>query len=213
MAKQTKVLLIGDNGEAPWHPLEPARAELEVILGDEFELAVTEDYEQLAGLERERYAAVISYTDCWRRKLPAEQTAGLIRFVAGGGGLLAIHNGISLQASYELAQLIGGKFTDHPPYQPLNYIGATGGHPLLEGVPDFTVDEEPYLFEFDAFTPRNVFLEYEFEGKRYPAAWEHTYGLGKAVYLQPGHNAGSFKPEAYRTLIRNSLRWVTAQAE
>ncbi|CAG7633892.1 ThuA domain-containing protein [Paenibacillus allorhizosphaerae] len=208
MGDKTNVLLIGENEGAPWHPLEPARQQLEEILSSGFQITVTEQYDDLSKLDVKKFAALISYTDCWKRDLAPAQIAGLLRFVAEGGGLLAIHNGISLQRGNELAQLIGAKFTGHPPYQPLSYFGAAGGHPLLTGVADFTVNEEPYMFEFDPFTPRNVFLEFEYQGTRYPAAWEHAYGLGRVVYLQPGHRDDSFKPEAYRQLIRNSARWT-----
>jgi type 1 glutamine amidotransferase len=208
MGDKIKVLLIGDDSDAAWHPLQPARQELEQILGSEFELTVSADYNRFAELCRDDFALCISYTDCWNRDLTSEQTAGLLRFVAGGGGLLAIHNGISLQRSYELLQVIGGKFVTHPPYQPLKYYATAEGHPLLDGVEDFTVDEEPYMFEFASHTPRKVFLEFEFEGTRYPAAWEHTYGLGKVVYLQPGHCSDSFKPASYRKLVLNSARWA-----
>lgn len=208
MHDKINVLLIGENEGAAWHPLEPARQELEDILSDRFHITVTENYDDLARLDAAKYAALISYTDCWKRDLTPDQAAGLLRFVSGGGGLLAIHNGISLQRSYELAQMIGAKFTGHPPYQPLRYVRALTGHPLLTGVADFDVNEEPYMFEFDPFTPKNVFLEFEYEGARYPAAWEHAYGLGKVVYLQPGHRQDSFQPEAYRQLIRNSALWT-----
>ncbi|WP_042162995.1 ThuA domain-containing protein [Paenibacillus gorillae] len=202
------LLLLGDNEKAEWHPLEPARQQLAELLGEAFQLNVTEDYNALSGLSSVAVDAVVSYADCWSRSIEPEQAAGLLSYVAGGGGLLVIHNGISLQNSYELAQLIGGKFTTHPDYQTLHYYRSAPEHPLLQDVSDFTVDEEPYMFEFDSFAPRNVFLEYEFEGKRYPAAWEHRYGLGRVVYLQPGHCEPSFKPEAYRQLIRNSASWA-----
>jgi type 1 glutamine amidotransferase len=113
-----------------------------------------------------------------------------------------------VQCSYELAQMIGARFTGHPSYQRLHDAGTAEGHPLLEGVGDFTMDEEPYLFEFDPFTEKTVFLEFEYEGKRYPAGWEHAYGLGKVVYLQPGHHAPSFQPSDYRRLVLNSARWA-----
>jgi type 1 glutamine amidotransferase len=213
MSDKTNVLLIGDNANAPWHPLEPARQELEGILGEEFQLTGTEDYNRLAGLDQGEFSLCISYTDCWSRDLTPDQIAGLLRFVAGGGGLLVIHNGISVQRSYELLQMIGAKFTGHPPYQLLNYYGTAKGHPLLDGVDNFTLDEEPYMFEFDPFTKKTVFLEFEFEGKRYPAAWEQAYGLGKVVYLQPGHHAPSFKPDAYRRLVLNSASWAAGRTK
>jgi len=211
MSVKIRALLVGDYTNAPWHPLGPAQEALERILGGEFEFTATEDYEQFAQLDRGNYSLCISYIDCWDRSLTPAQTAGLLQYVAGGGGLLVIHSGISLQQNYELLQMIGGKFASHPPFQTLHYYGLEGGHPLLEGVDNFTVDEEPYMFELDPYTPRNVFLEYEFEGERYPAAWEHTYGLGKIVYLQPGHQASCFEPPAYQRLILNGARWVAFQ--
>jgi type 1 glutamine amidotransferase len=205
------VLIVGDNGAAAeWHPLEPVRLELEGILGDEFSLYGTEGYNAFADLEQTGYQLCISYTDCWKRDLTSGQTAGLLRFVAGGGSLIVLHNGISVQRRYELLQMMGAKFTGHSAYQPLLYYGTAEGHPLLAGVENFAVDEEPYMFEFDAFTKKTVFLEFEYEERRYPAGWEHTYGLGKVIYLQPGHHAASFKPRAYRQLILNSVCWATA---
>ncbi|QHW32953.1 ThuA domain-containing protein [Paenibacillus rhizovicinus] len=205
-----QALLLGDFTEAPWHPLEPARAEIQSILAPEFLLTATEDYNVLNELNQAEYPLCISYTDCWNRALAPEQTAGLLRYVAGGGGLLVIHNGVSLQSSPELAQLIGARFTGHPPYQSLNYHPVYGHH-LLDGVESFALDEEPYLFELDSLAARTEFLTFEFEGERYPAGWERAYGLGKLVYLQPGHHAPSFKPASYQRLVRNCARWASGR--
>ncbi|NOU91749.1 ThuA domain-containing protein [Paenibacillus sp. LMG 31456] len=213
MSDKIKMLLVGDGEAAMYHPLEPVSLELEAILKDEFELISTEDYQAFAELESSEYKVCISYTDCWKRDLTSGQTAGLLKFVAGGGSLIVLHSGISIQRSYELLQMVGAKFTHHPKYQSLNYYGASEGHPLLTNVEDFTVDEEPYMFEFDPFTKKTVFLEFEYEGERYPAGWEQDYGLGKVIYLQPGHNATSFRPEAYRQLVLNSARWAAAREQ
>lgn len=207
MTQRIRALLIGDVTNPPWHPLGPAQEKLETILGEHFAIDATEDYDRLATLDRSEHPLLISYTDCWDRALTPEQAAGVVRFVAGGGGLLAVHTGISLQQSYELLQVLGGKFVEHPPYQTLHYFKKAEDHPILEGVDNFTVDEEPYMYEFDPYTPRNVFLEYEFEGRRIPAGWEHRYGLGRVVYVQPGHHAPSFDPPAVRRLLLNAAFW------
>ncbi|OCT16257.1 glycosyl hydrolase [Paenibacillus pectinilyticus] len=212
MTNLMKILLVGDDASiAPYHPLEPVSAKLAAIFGDEFELVSTDNYDAFADLKRSEFPICISYTDCWNRDLTASQTAGLLTFVAGGGNLIVLHSGISIQRSYELLQMVGAKFMHHPPFQTLSYYGIEEGHPLLEGVTNFSVDEEPYMFEFDPFTPKTVFLTYEFEGARYPAGWEHDYALGKIIYLQPGHHAPSFDPPAYRQLLLNSARWLAAR--
>ncbi|MBD0382917.1 ThuA domain-containing protein [Paenibacillus sedimenti] len=206
------ILLIGDDHSGAWHPLKPVQQELEKILEGEFRLTVTQNYDDLSTLDTNEFALCISYADIWTRALTPEQIAGLLKFVAGGGGLLAIHNGISLAGSYELLQVIGAKFVTHPPFQLLDFYRTMKEHPLLQGVEDFTVEEEPYQFEFDPFTPRTVFLEYEHAGKRWPSAWEQNYGLGKVVYLHPGHRAASFRSEAIKRLILNSARWVSGRS-
>lgn len=117
-----QILLIGDDYPGVWHPLEQVAQELEQILEGELRLTVTQNYDDLSTLDTTEYAACISYADIWTRTLTSEQIAGLLKFVAGGGGLLAIHNGISLAGSYELLQVIGAKFITHPPYQQLHFI-------------------------------------------------------------------------------------------
>ncbi len=211
MSGKPNVLLLGDDTRAKWHPLEPVKRQLERILGGEFALAGTEDYRRLAWLDRAEFALCISYADAWDRRPTPEQVGGLLRFVASGGGLLAIHNGISLQQSPELLQMIGARFTGHPPYTRLRYCAPDAEHPVLDGVADFSMEEEPYMFDFAPFADVRGFLEFEWEGKRYPAAWERRYGLGKVVYLQPGHHAPSFQPEMYRRLVLNSARWAVAR--
>jgi type 1 glutamine amidotransferase len=211
MTGNRNVLLIGDDTDAPWHPLAPARQELERILGAEFNLESTENYSRMARLSRSEVDLFICYTDCWSRDLTPEQTAGVLAYAAAGGGILIIHNGISVQRSYELSQLIGARFTGHPPYQTLSYHPAGESHPIMEGIGSFTMDEEPYMFEFDPFTKKTVFLEFEFEQQRYPAAWAQAYGLGRVVYLQPGHHALSFHNETYNELIRKAARWAAAR--
>jgi type 1 glutamine amidotransferase len=212
MSDKIRALLLGDDSGALWHPLTPVREELDAILGENWIVESTEDYDRMAGLNRDSIELFISYTDCWSRDLTPEQISGLIGYVAAGGGLLLLHNGISLHRSYEAAQMIGAKFAGHPPYQPLVYRAAAAtAHPVMADFHDFELDEEPYMFEFDPFTPRTVFLEFEFEGKRHPAAWSHSYGLGRVLYLQPGHHAPSFKPEAYRSLIRRCALWAAGR--
>jgi len=204
-----QILLIGDERQAKWHPLGPMRKRLEQILGGRFRLVAMESDESWpALLDSGEFAACISYADLWKRVPAPRQTAALLKFVAGGGGLLAIHNGISLANAWELLQVIGAKFAGHPPSCELHFRRAADDHPILRGVQNFAMKEEPYRFEFDPCTPRTLLLEYEYEGKRWPSAWEHRYGLGRVVYFHPGHTADSLKPEAAQRFVANSVRWI-----
>lgn len=211
MSQSLHAIMLGNNEDAPWHPLSAAYEEMKTIVPYGCRLTASEDYNLLAQLDSDETCdLLISYTDCWRKPLPAEQRAGLLRYVAGGGKLLVLHNGISLQASSELLTLIGGEFTDHPPYQELNYIVTEAGasHPIMEGIESFRLDEEPYQFVLDPFVEKTIFMAYEFQGTTIPAGWERKYGLGTVVYLQPGHHAPSFQSPAYRKIIASSITYL-----
>lgn len=207
-----QALVIGNNADAPYHPLDAVQEQLRQILQDDFELTTSLDYDQLASGALENYDLFISYTDRWEEAVSAEQAAGLLTYVANGGGLLVVHNGISLQVRPELAQLIGAKFIEHPPYTELEFGVAvdSGGasHPVVEGIQPFTLAEEPYRFEFDPFCAKKVLLTYRHEGQDWPAAWAHSHGLGKVVFLMQGHHLPSFQHPEVAKLLRGGAKWA-----
>lgn len=209
VANKIRAVLIGDNSKAKYHPLQNVQEELLRILEGDVEVKCTEEYEILSSESLAQYDLCISYADRWDDKITSEQAAGLIRFVSGGRGFLVIHNGISLQSKYECAQLVGGKFTGHPPYQKLDFQVACPEHYIMQGIGDFTMEEEPYRFEMDSFVERQVLLQYPFGDDLFPAAWAHEYGMGRVVYLAPGHNKNSFLNAAYGEIIVRSARWAS----
>ncbi|CAM3477119.1 ThuA domain-containing protein [Marinicrinis lubricantis] len=208
MKPKTKALFIGDNAQAPYHPLQPVRQEMLSILEEAFEVDATDEYGYFSLETLKRYELLISYTDRWNEALSSQQTADLLTYVSQGGGLLVIHNGISLQARPELSQLIGARFTGHPPYQELPFRVSAAEHEIMKGISAFDMDEEPYQFEFDPFTKRETLLEYELDGKKHPAAWVHPFGLGRVVFLMPGHHLHSFKHLEFRKLIVQGARFA-----
>ncbi|ANS76868.1 glycosyl hydrolase [Paenibacillus yonginensis] len=210
---EVKTLLLGDQEQASYHPLEEVRETLTALLGTDFQVEAAEDRSHLSAdrLSLSEYGLCISYTDSWQRAPHAREIAGLIQYVAGGGGLLAIHNGISLQAAPELAQLIGGKFTGHPKYTGLEFSLTEAEHPVSSGLQGFMLDEEPYRFELDPLAQVEVLLTYSHEGQEWPAAWARNYGLGRVVFLMPGHHLPSFQHEGYRQWIVQAARWAAGR--
>ncbi|MDF2921414.1 MAG: glycosyl hydrolase [Paenibacillaceae bacterium] len=203
-----QALLLGTNEGAPYHPLNAVQEQLLHILRGHAEVNATVE---LAALERESlqpYDLCIAYTDIWKKPVRPEESAGLLQFVAGGGGLLVIHNGMSLQARPELCQLIGAKFTGHPPYTTLPFQLTGIEHPLSAGLESFTMDEEPYRFELDPLAEVEVLLTYHHEGQDWPAAWTRQYGLGRVAFLMPGHHLPSFQIAGYAPWIVNSAKWA-----
>jgi len=199
-----QAIMIGNYSNVEWHPLKGPDKELAEILND-FGVEFTEDYDRFRYDSLSRYDLCIAYTE---NRLTDEQVAGLLTYVLNGGGLLALHNGIVVEARYEAAHLAGGRFRSHPDQKVLTYMPAGSGHVILEGIESFDIMEEPYQFDLDNLLETTLLLEYESEGKKWPAAWAHNYGLGRVVYLSPGHQLASFMVPMYRNLIRRGALWA-----
>lgn len=206
-----QALLLGHNQDAPYHPLDAVSGRLLEILRETAQVEVTTDSTMLQKTSLNRFQLCISYTDSWKEAVGATEAAGLLQFVAEGGGLLVIHNGISLQARPELCQLIGGRFTGHPPYTELSFHVADEPHPILAAAGEFVMEEEPYRFELDPHANLQVLLTYRQDGQDWPAAWTREYGLGRVVFLMPGHHLPSFQHEAYATWIVAGAKWAAGQ--
>lgn len=205
-----RALALGHYRDVKYHPFEGVDRELAGILGGSLTVDCTEDYGALNGANLLGYQLFISYAEFSDTPVAPEQEAALLSYVAQGGGLLAIHNGISLQRNPALASLLGARFTGHPPYGPLPVAASGEGelHPIARGLAPFVIDDEPYRFELSSLLKPTVLLEYEHEGGRWPAAWAHGFGLGRVVYLMPGHSHSSFLHPAYRELILRAGLWA-----
>ncbi|MGO4547218.1 ThuA domain-containing protein [Paenibacillus sp. 2TAB23] len=202
-------IALGHYSDARYHPFNEIDKEIEQIFEGKIQVESTDRYERLNTDSLSVCELFISYTEFIKEKpLPAEQVAALLSFVANGGGLLAIHNGISLQRNDELASMLGARFTGHPAFTSLSVQIRDYSHPIMHGINPFTIEDEPYRFSFSPLLQTTVLAEYEHEGKLWPAAWAHEFGRGRIVYLMPGHQLSSFKIEAYRKLILNSGLWA-----
>jgi type 1 glutamine amidotransferase len=137
---------------------------------------------------------------------------GLLAFVAGGGGLLIVHTGVSLQRRPELSPMLGAYYEGHGPYGRLAYRATDVPHPITEGIGEFEMDEEPYRFELYPIANASVLMEYRDEEGTWPAVWAHSYGLGRVAYLQPGHHLPSFGAEPVRRLLANAARWCGSKS-
>lgn len=203
------ILAIGHFTNYQYHPFGDVARKLEEIAAQAgFSIRCAQDPEELENGHPDRYDLLISYADAWDQSLTPAQMEGLEQFVASGKGLLAIHCGISY-ANPEYFQLLGAKFTGHPPFQRLSIRIKDQNHPVTAGLNDFEIEDELYMFEFSESSQLNILMECPFEGANYPVAWTRDYGRGRVVYLSPGHIALVFSHEMIIQTIKNSLHWAT----
>ena len=133
MVMAERVLALGTAGaNAPYHPFENAEKRFTDILRDVCDIECAGGPAALSDLRG--LAGVLSYLDEWKEKLRPEWASGLIRFVAEGGGLLIVHNGISIQSDPGVEEMIGGRFLNHPAQEEITFT--PGG--FLEDCRPFT---------------------------------------------------------------------------
>lgn len=197
-----KVLLLGTYTDVPYHPLTGVDDKIIEILGEDFEVTCTEDFDAL--LTVDEYDLFISYTDTWSYTANDAQTAALIAYSVNGGPVLLLHSGISLQLRAELAQLAGAKFTNHPSMTMLTMNMLDD--PMTAGVEDFEVYEEPYRFEFDNFAENKVIFTYDYEGVTYPGGWRRQSGKGQVAFLMVGHTPAQFELPEHQKLIQTTVK-------
>ena len=208
---RVKALALGSYSEVKYHPFEGVDRELQNILEHDMELTCSEDLTLLNQKELSGYPLVIAYTEFSDHPLPQDQVAALISYVANGGGLLVIHNGISLQRNQELELMLGARFTHHPDFTALSVTISQPEHPIMQGIEDFVIEDEPYYFEHLPHLQTTILAEYLHDGAMRQAAWCHEFGLGRVVYFMPGHHLPSFSVEPFRQMIRQGALWAAAK--
>jgi uncharacterized protein len=201
-----KAILIGDIETAKYHSMERFIPELKTILND-FELEATEDYNAFLFERLSDVDLCVCFIDRWT-PISDDQSSGLIQFVKQGGGLLVLHNGLSLQARPELVKLMGGFFTGHPEQTILAYETVPNGHWITAEGSGFNVLEEPYQMRMENDFNGTVFFQYQWNGTSVPAGWARNDGQGKVVVLSPGHHLETFLVDEYRKLITRSAQWA-----
>lgn len=204
-----RALLMGDYAHHTWHGLAGVDEQIREILSD-YEVEICTDYAHLTAERLRPFDFVIDYIDGWNRCGNCDAAGELLGYVAQGGALLSLHNGIIKRSSPEMEQMVGGAFTGHPQHEVLTYAVKTA-HPVSQGLESFSMDEEPYQFTLDPLANLTLLLEYTYRGQQYPAAWLRAFGKGKVVYLSPGHNAASFQNEGFRALLLRSAAWCVGE--
>ncbi len=203
-----KALLLGDR-VAPYHPVTGVDEVLKGIYDGVFDITLEEDYGNLTLERLKQYDMVISYCDRWREKGTKTAAAALVSYVADGGNLLALHNGLVMgSSSYELALLLGARFLGHPSQVLIDYSKTDVDHQISERFEDFKTTEESYMFDFDDFTKKQVLVESRYAKSTIPAVWCHKYGWGKVVCVVPGHQTESFHGPVKKILYKAGLWFI-----
>jgi type 1 glutamine amidotransferase len=241
---------------APTHDTNYARLELLKALHEDPRVWVTigDDFSDAAKIAEAQ--ALVVYT-CNVSPSDAELDT-LEAFVDGGGRMFAMHasnalirftegppivvQGIEIPGQVDttdtnprFTKLLGSRFLAHLLLGPMHVEVADRANPIVAGLDDFDVTDEPYVVELTG--EAEVLLTARFGGSNggyvlsewpeaeHPQMYLRRQGAGEVLYLNLGHSSGrhDFLPlmvdgpvtrgpweaPGFRAVLRRALDWVT----
>ncbi len=146
----------------------------------------------------------------------------LDRFAAGGGGILAIHSATaSFKETPRYTDLLGGRFTGHPPVGPLEIRAVARADEIFGEIAPFTVTDEAYEHELrDDIRVHFVARPAQRTGlaaglpaaapaaQAMPIVWTRRHGGGRICYVGLGHRAASLRHPHTIAILQAGLAWV-----
>ncbi|HEY0247073.1 MAG TPA: ThuA domain-containing protein [Gryllotalpicola sp.] len=211
----TSALILSGGGlySDPWHPFaETSEGIAGILAGIGFETEIREDVEDalvdLDGIDLiVPNAAAGPESD---KRAPAR--AGVLAFLARGGGVFALHTGTSgLVGIPEWEGVTGMAWVEgsgHPPAGPSRVNVHAEVHPIAAALTDFELWDERYsrLRLADDVTP---FVTHELDGVTHPLVWAHGRGAARVVVDTLGHDGRSFDSPEHRLIVERGARWAT----
>lgn len=200
----TYVLLITDG---LIHPPLIGRVHLHRNLGrlSGFDYQHRRTLEALPGMDLSAFAALVLYFH--HRRISESALDALDRYVATGGGLLAIHSATaSFKQTPHYFEILGGRFTGHGPVDHFTVEPVPDPRSPFAGVGAFTIRDELYLHDLQPGV--DVKFDTDYRGSRVPVVWTYSYGEGRVCYAGPGHTGATMRQPAFGEVLRRGLTWA-----
>jgi uncharacterized protein len=167
---------------------------------------------------------VIVFYDMWNDTDSTEK-AGYFRLLDRGIGMVFLHHSLAGNQQWdEFSRIIGGKYHTHRSNVDSSRYSTfrhdieirmkipRRDHPVTRNMEDFTILDEGYG-NIEVKDDVMVILEADHAECSEYAGWVNTYGNSRIVYLMPGHDKHAYANENYRTLLKNSIRFVYRQGQ
>lgn len=235
-----------------YHDIDFARLEVLKLLAEQprIKVKVGADFSDIDAICDSDF--LITYT-C--DVIPTEaETARLVDFIQGGKKWYALHGTNSIlrfldplpdgtlqvdcpEENIPFMEMLGSQFISHPPIQEYEVLNTDPDHPLVKGIPTFTVDDEMYLCKFHGeyktllhchwSDPVVGFVKDDWikDNDVQPVMYLHPYGKGEVLYNTLGHcrgkydmqplieeypepEEGAWKTQEYYELLRRGIAWA-----
>jgi uncharacterized protein len=200
----------------PWHDFPATSARLaDILSGLGCSVDVTEQVEDALARPHDARLLVVNIgnpADPRPQEWMDAAADGLVRHLAGGGGLLGVHSSsTSLTGMRQWPEILGGRWVRgtsmHPPRAESIVSVTDVKHPITQGLSDFIVVDERYS-RLHVQSGVTVLYEHHFEDSMHPLIWAQEYGGGRVVYDGLGHDVGSYEAPGQLGLLERSVRWL-----
>jgi uncharacterized protein len=218
MQGQTLILSGGGDFTDPWHPFQETSARIAAVLGElgqEVRVS-TAVVDSLLALDTDAPELLVINAGNAERPTDsdADAIASLASYLGRGGALIVMHvSSTAFPLVDEWERIVGGRWvrgTTMHPDEGDSGVRVLPGHPITDGVSDFTVYDE--MYSWMRVEPANHLLaSHSYEGVDHPLAWAHEVDGARVVYDALGHTTRSFDAADHVRLLQNSARWVLRQ--
>ena len=213
-AEKSKVLIVTGFDVAS-HQWEESTKLVQAILNEsgKFDVTVSRDKEDFAALDG--YDAVVLSYGFWDEPDPSDKAkSGLLEYVKGGGGVVALHFACSsFQDWTDYAELLGRVWKKgvggHGPYGEFTVNIKDEEHPITRGVKDFKTEDELYAkLSGDAEIQVLATAHSDWSGQVEPIVFVKTHGKGRVVQNVLGHGLDSKRNDSYQKLLVRCVEWA-----
>jgi putative membrane-bound dehydrogenase-like protein len=196
---RVQLLFLGDRGHH--EPAQRAHEILPVLTARGINLTYTENPADLNAANLGRFDALLVYANI--DAIAPEQEKALLDFVAGGGGLAAIHcASYCFRNSDAYVALVGAQFKSHGTGTFRTTI-ANRDHPITRGFDGFESWDETYVHA--RHNSDRVVLEKRDDE---PYTWVRTHGRGRVFYTAWGHDQRTWGNPGFHELLERGIRWA-----
>lgn len=193
-------------------------ADSETLEGAGAEVEYTDQPRRIPGMLGQG-ADVLSLTN--NKPIPGEELRqSIFRFADEGNGILIVHAGVWYNwedwPRYN-RELVAGGSRSHAELGEFSVEVTDSDHPIMDDVPaNFDIVDELYRYEHGSDSPDiNVLARgtNPENGNSYPVVWTVDRPGGRIVCTSLGHDGRAHNHEAYKTILRNAVDWLTPEEE
>lgn len=130
-------------------------------------------------------------------------------YIRAGGGFIALHSGLAYGegSSPDYNALTGSRFLTHPPRCTVDLHFEKPGHPIADGLCDFSIRDEHYAIEMLCQDADLFLTSRSKDGGVQPAGYTRLLGEGRLCALTPGHTLDVWETPSFIRLLTNAFEW------